>query len=179
MKPSARDFEFTIASKVYGEHIVVAPARFRGQIESLSWHLKMHLTRGRGHQLSVATTTGRDATGRQKTIYLHRMIWIWAGNTPARIIDHADRNPLNNSEMNLRAATAADSARNTGIRKHNTSGYIGVIRRGKKWRAMIRANRKDVWLGTFDNARAAVIARDEAARRYHGEFAALNSDVPS
>jgi hypothetical protein len=43
-----------------------------------------------------------------------------------------------------------------------------------KWCAAIRVNSKKVWLGSYDNETDAARAYDEAARKYHKEFARVN-----
>jgi len=46
----------------------------------------------------------------------------------------------------------------------------------KRWRTRILVNGKRLYLGSFKNEIAAAKAYDEAAKRYHGEYAALNFD---
>jgi len=40
--------------------------------------------------------------------------------------DHRDRNKLNNTEANLRAANGSENQMNKGIRTDNTSSKVGV-----------------------------------------------------
>ena len=90
--------------------------------------------------------------------------------------DHIDGNSLNNCRSNLRLATYAENNRNTRVRRDNTSGYKGVswaADRGK-WVAVICVDKCQRWLGAFDDPAEAAIAYNEAALRYHGEFARLN-----
>lgn len=65
---------------------------------------------------------------------------------------------------------------NSKIQKNNTSGYRGVRfdETLNKWRAVIVANMKIVSLGCFSDIEDAARAYDEAAKKYHGEYAQLN-----
>jgi hypothetical protein len=58
----------------------------------------------------------------------------------------------------------------------NTSGFKGVIwhKQSKKWYARITLNYKRIDLGLFKDKIQAAIAYNEAAIKYHGEFARLN-----
>jgi len=49
----------------------------------------------------------------------------------------------------------------------NTTGFNGVSKAGKKFRAMIRIDGKIKYLGTFTRARDAAMAYDEAIVKYH------------
>ena len=91
-------------------------------------------------------------------------------------IDHKDGNRLNNCKSNLRFCTSAENNRNRGKQKNNKSGYKGVYHasRGSRWVANIRINRKTIYLGTFTNKLDAAKTYNEAAIKYHGEFACLN-----
>ena len=43
-----------------------------------------------------------------------------------KIIDHVDRNPLNNRKENLRVCTQVDNVKNKSKASNNTSGVVGV-----------------------------------------------------
>lgn len=92
-------------------------------------------------------------------------------------IDHIrTEQTLDNRRANLRRATASQNAANRGIPKHNTSGFKGVSFDGcaRKWRATIKVDRKQKWLGYHKDKEAAARAYDKAASELFGEFAYLN-----
>jgi len=90
--------------------------------------------------------------------------------------DHRDGNGLNNTRSNLRVATNAQNSQNKSIYKRNKSGYKGVTwnSEGKKWVARIGFNGKYIYLGIFADIKDAARCYNEAALKYHGEFARLN-----
>ncbi len=101
---------------------------------------------------------------------MHRMIM----NYPLKkLIDHIDRNPLNNRKSNLRICTHAENERNSLSSKNNTSGYKGVgkYKACNKWQANIGINNKTLYLGSFENKQDAIDARYKAEIKYFGEFA--------
>ena len=99
---------------------------------------------------------------------------------PNSLVDHKDRNPLNNTRDNLRIATQSENRRNViprhRLTKRSQSRFLGVswdaIR--KKWKAYVGLNYKTIWLGRFDSDVEAAVARDFAAVKFHGDFASLN-----
>lgn len=101
----------------------------------------------------------------------HRLIWFWmTGKWPNGQVDHIDLNRSNNSWANLRIATHGQNVYNSGLRRNNTSGHKGVIRRKYAWHARIMANRKLHLLGDFKTKEEAIKAYQDAAKRLHGEF---------
>ncbi len=134
-----------------------------------------------------ATSTKRYALRRvsdpvSKTVRtgrLHRVIMariLGRELTKAEQVDHKNRSGLCNTRANLRLATPAENAANTGRMSNNTSGFKGVsfFRRRQKWRAYIRLPRGRLDLGCFDDIHQAAIAYDQAALKNFGEFAATN-----
>ena len=89
-------------------------------------------------------------------------------------IDHRNRNPLNNRKQNLRKCTNTENARNSGKSKANTSGFKGVFKHRKNWRAQIMVNRKSIHLGCFTDKLKAAQAYNSAAVKHFGGFACLN-----
>lgn len=105
-----------------------------------------------------------------RNIKLHRFLWIYWG-LPLSHLDHINGDGLDNRRANLRAATPMQNSANTRRPKNNTSGYKGVSRVAKGWRAMISINRRNVWLGVFATPEDAAAAYWKAAVATRGEFA--------
>jgi hypothetical protein len=104
-------------------------------------------------------------------VYMHRVIM----NAPAgKIVDHQNREGLDNRKSNLRLATRSQNNCNRKQKK-GTSKYRGVCCiKPKKWRAYISFNGIYKHLGYFENEEDAARAYDKAAKELHREFAVLN-----
>lgn len=92
------------------------------------------------------------------------------------IVDHVNRNSLDNTRANLRHADNASNLRNRPRQVNNRSGFKGVSwsKVSQKWATEITRDGKKHYLGLFDD-------KEDAARMYnfwsadlHGEFAYLN-----
>lgn len=106
-----------------------------------------------------------------KSIKMHRLIM----DTPIGFeTDHINGNKLDNRRKNLRVCTTAENQLNRGVPKNNTSGFKGVHKFRNKWRSSIKINSRRVHLGLFTCPIEAASAYNEAAIKYHGEFAKLN-----
>jgi hypothetical protein len=113
----------------------------------------------------------RSVNGR--AVFMHRHIL-----TPPTgfLVDHINRNNLDNRKCNLRVCTAAQNNRNAKRRIDNKSGYRGVSwhKATRSWVAQISVGGKILYLGKFDNPVDAAIAYDNSCVRLHGDFASLN-----
>jgi hypothetical protein len=112
-----------------------------------------------------------QSAGNGKPVRLHRLILGF----PASAIDHINGNKLDNRRSNLRLCTNAQNQWNRPGKPHS-SRFKGVTvnRVTGKFEAQIWCHGKRHYLGTFTSDIDAARARDEAARKYHGEFARLN-----
>lgn len=101
---------------------------------------------------------------------LHRMI---IDAEDGEIVDHINRNPLDNRRENLRIVTQAQNVINKGKQSNNTSGHTGVDydKRTKSWKVRINIGKKMIWLGRHKQLEDAVNARKEAEKVYFGEYA--------
>lgn len=100
----------------------------------------------------------------------HRLAWLYVYGYMPKQLDHKDRNRANNRIGNLREATNSQNA----INKKRKNKFTGVVQRGNKWLAQIEVDGKKYHIGVFSSPEFAAKAYDEAAKRYHGEFASLN-----
>jgi len=113
-----------------------------------------------------------------KTIYMSNIIMGFKSNR-FYMIDHKNRNPLNNRRNNLRECTTVQNSWNQGARKSNKSGYKGICwhKKAKKWMVRIKAKDKAIYLGLFNDLKIAINTYNEAAIKYHGKFAYLNGGM--
>ena len=112
----------------------------------------------------------RQSEGR--SIMMHRQIM----DPPAgHVVDHINRNSLNNRRGNLRVCTQAENVRNCRGRQ-TSSQYKGVRcrREQNKWQARIGINGRQESIGVFDSEVEAALAYDLRAIVLFGEFAYLN-----
>lgn len=104
-------------------------------------------------------------------IYLaHRLAWLYVhGEWPIDQIDHIDGDRCNNRIANLRQCSNLENGQNKKSYKGSTSAYVGVCwdKTAMKWRASIRSNGVQRYLGIFDKEEDAALAYSEAKKRLH------------
>lgn len=101
---------------------------------------------------------------------LHRFVMNPENN---QVIDHINRNRLDNRKSNLRIAGKCTNQLNR-LYKVGKSGYRGVTRAGVKWSVNINVNGKSKYLGRFEDIIQAAKVYNENAIKYHKELATLN-----
>jgi hypothetical protein len=114
----------------------------------------------------------------KKKIYLHRFL-LKAPNSQR--VDHRNGDPLDNRKANLRLASPQQNMFNrrkshTFKGKPTTSPFKGVTwdRSRVRYKAQIKKNGINHYLGRFMDKRSAAIAYDHAALEMFGEFAQTN-----
>ena len=67
------------------------------------------------------------------------------------IVDHLNRNTLDNCKKNLRIVDIVESNRNRRVPKNSKSGVRGIKFAKNKWEVGIWAGGKTVYLGRYDD----------------------------
>jgi hypothetical protein len=108
-------------------------------------------------------------------VYMHKLI------AEGLLVDHRDRDKLNNCRHNLRSATRAQNGGNRAKSLRKTSSQFKGVHwdtECNKWGAMLQVRidgkRKVVRLGRHTDEVAAAKAYNTAAQHHFGEFALLN-----
>lgn len=100
--------------------------------------------------------------GKRKKFHIEIM-----GKKNGYVVDHEDRNKLNNQRNNLRFVTKSGNAANSKLSKNNTSGVKGVRKaRSGRWVACLMLNGKNIYLGTYDTIEEAAEARRKGEEKY-------------
>jgi len=92
------------------------------------------------------------------------------------LIDHIDRNGLNNQRSNLRLANYSTNQANKKRLDNKKSKYKGVYfeKSTKKWKSGVMKDGKNFHLGYFKTQEAAAAAYNIKAKELFGEFAYMN-----
>ena len=107
--------------------------------------------------------------GSHRRVFMHSMITGWP------MVDHRNGDGLDNRRQNLRPATYSQNSANRGMQSNNQSGFKGVTRTPwGRWKAQIRKDGRDFYLGVFAEPEVAARAYDVAALDLFGEFAWTN-----
>lgn len=108
---------------------------------------------------------------KQKTVLMHRIIMC---PEDGQVVDHANRNPLDNRKSNLRLASKGQNSVNKPKVKGHKSKYKGVTFSHGKWRAFLTKDNKYVHIGTYKTEQEAALAYNKEIVKHFGEFAYLN-----
>jgi hypothetical protein len=112
-------------------------------------------------------------TEKNQMILMHREI---AKPPRGMVVDHKNRNKMDNTRENLRVCTKQENCCNRSKRRGSSSRFIGVSywKEGDKWESRIGIHGKRTRLGIFKEEVEAARAYDYRAVELAGEFAKLN-----
>lgn len=110
---------------------------------------------------------------KQSKISLHRFL---IDAKVGEIVDHKNRNTLDNRIINLRKCSKSDNNRNAKKNIRGNCRYKGVTKRPSgKYGCYISFNNKTICLGTFNTEEEAALIYNKKAKEFFGEFANLNN----
>jgi hypothetical protein len=112
----------------------------------------------------------QNVNGKAKGIMLHRFLM---NPGPGLVVDHLNRNPLDNRRVNLRVCTHSENVHNTGARVTNKLGVKGVSPHGGAYRVSLQYNGRQEFSRICRTLNIARITASLARLQYQGrEYAA-------
>ena len=121
----------------------------------------------RWHIASIKRSFYASTTIKGKTVRMHRLILGF----PDGLVDHKNRNGLDNRQRNLRVCSYAENRYNVRKKRGSKSPYKGVTHT-KEGRYIAYVNR--ICCGTYSKEKDAALAYDAKAKELHGEYAKTN-----
>lgn len=104
-----------------------------------------------------------------KQILMHRLIANVDDLT--KVIDHINRNKLDNRKANLRICSPSENCMNKGVQNNNKLGFKGVTKTAEgNYQAIITFNGKPMYLGRYATPELASKSYELVASSLFGEF---------
>ena len=124
-----------------------------------------------GHHTYAATNIKN--VNRHVKVRMHR---LFLDAKKGELVDHINRDGLDNRRQNLRIVNHAQNRMNACKYAKGTSKYKGVSfdKKHNKYKAQIKIEKKNKHLGYFDTEEEAALAYNRAALKFFGEHASLN-----
>lgn len=164
------DATVIVDSKVY-EHLDSNP--YFKRLDLLN-NLRLHSA---GYAVYQKSWRRADGSYKVETIYLHKYIAETfleksPGEGESQSVRIKNDNKLDCRLENLEWASVSKIARK--CKAYGQSGYRGVYRYGKGWKAMIYHDRKPLTIGVYTNPEEAADAYNKKAYELFGDDATLN-----
>lgn len=157
------DYTYSITFRLPQGYYTIIDADDFEIVSKHTWRLEFT---GRNPELPYPITTIKG-----KNTAMHRLLIGVSGG----IVDHRNRNTLDNRKCNLKIVTRQQNAFNSFPRK-GSSKYKGVSwdKVQSKWYAKIKLNDKAIALGRFKCEKDAARAYNAKAKKLFGEYAYFN-----
>lgn len=151
--------EMIIESKVHGVIKVMIDKDDLEKCSQLTWHY----AKNKDSKYIQTRIKG-------KMIKLHR--FLMGINDSNLLVDHVNRDTLDNRKVNLRVCNYRENSFNKSVRVDNTSGIPGVSfhNANNKWRTKIKYNNVTIHLGYFEDINEALINRRIAEEILFGKY---------
>jgi hypothetical protein len=136
-------------------------------VDDDKWHILMRST----------WSVSNYGYAKSKNLSMHQIVFgkIEKGN----VIDHINRNKLDNRTNNLREATPGMNAQNKRTNRDGSDLPIGVtsLKNSKFYEARINFNHKGYYIGIYDSSEKAAKQYDKAALYLYGDGAKINYET--
>ena len=125
------------------------------------------------HVYAVREATESEKKDHGRVVRMHRFI---LSAPTGKLVDHINRNTLDNRESNLRVCNRSQNAINAGKQAGTSSKYKGVCYRHDilKYEAIFKLEGQNKTIGFFDKEIQAALAYDRFVMHFYGDFAYLN-----
>lgn len=121
---------------------------------------------------AVRSLHGRNADGVNtvQTLYMASLV---LPVPTGYVVDHADRDPLNNQRVNLRKATNSNNMKNSLARVNSKTGVKGVHWDHAKQRYVVQVTvmGKRKWVGAYRDLETAQKIAEKSIKEHYGRFA--------
>jgi hypothetical protein len=155
--------------KLFGGHAeekeanVLVSASYYRALKKFKWYLGKD-----GYPRAYRSVDGKRRGGK-----MHKMLM---GRNKGMVIDHINRNKLDNRIENLRICTPKENSYNTSKPKNSKNKYKGVKKQGKtgKWTASITKDKEKREIKNIATEKEAAEIYDMMAEELFGEYAGKN-----
>lgn len=148
---------FKVESKKFGVKDVYIDLEDVESVSKIFWHVCFMYK-------DYYSVVGWDKSKKYEVL-LHRYLL----NAPKdKMVDHINRNPLDNRRCNLRLVDNSANQHNKTLLCTSTQHYKGVrLRPHGRWQARIMVNKKPISIGHFATEEEAVKAREEFCKKHN------------